>query len=280
MTGVASGVGQSFADTVTTGPLAIAIAVAVLAGLASFLSPCMLPLVPSYLSYITGLSGADLAVRQAPVGERPGEAADDVTVTVARPAAVGRGRVLGGSLLFVGGFTTVFVSYGAAFGNLGARLVVHQQAVERALGAVTVVLGLAFLGRVPLLHREARLRWLPRSGLAGAPLLGVAFGVGWTPCVGPTLGAVQTLAYTTASAQRGALLSAAYCLGLGLPFVLAGLGLRRTMGVLGIARRHSVGIQRTGGAMLIAVGLLLALGWWNILMIQMRGWIGGFSTVI
>lgn len=254
--------GAGFASTVTTGPLIAAVAVALVAGLVSFLSPCVLPLVPGYLSYVTGLSGADL---------------DDPT---AGPGRLMRGRILAGSALFVLGFTAVFVAYGALFGGLGHLLAVHQSAIERVVGALVVLLGLAFLGLVPGLQREVRLHRLPASGLAGAPLLGVVFGVGWTPCVGPTLGAVQGLAYTTASAGRGALLSAAYCLGLGLPFVAFGLGYRWLLGVLGVARRHARWVTRAGGALLIVLGLLLLTGTWNDLTITMRDWVAGFTPAV
>ncbi len=257
----AAGVGDRFADTVTSGSFVAALGVAVVAGLVSFGSPCMLPLVPGYLSYVAGLSGADVTARENGETGR-------------------RGRVLAGAALFVAGFTAVFVSYGAAFGNLGAVLVQHQRAAEGVLGAVTVLFGLAFLGLVPLLQREVRIRRLPSAGLSGAPLLGVVFGVGWTPCVGPTLGAVQTLAFSAASAGRGAVLSAGYCAGLGLPFLIAALGLRRGMGVLAFLRRNSRWLTRIGGAAMVAVGVLLATGVWDVLMIHLRVAFSGFSTVI
>ncbi len=246
-----------FASTVTSGPLVAAVVVAAIAGLVSFLSPCVLPLVPGYLSYVTGLSGADL-----------------------EPGARQRGRVLAGSALFVLGFTAVFVAYGAFFGGLGHALAAHQSAIERVVGAVVILLGLAFLGLVPGLQREFRLHRLPASGLAGAPLLGVVFGVGWTPCVGPTLGAVQMLAYTSASAGRGALLSAAYCLGLGVPFVAFGLGYRRLLGALGPARRHARWVTRAGGALLVVLGILLLTGTWEDLTITMREWVAGFTPAV
>jgi len=239
-----------------------AIAVAVLAGLVSFLSPCILPLVPGYLSYMTGLSGAEL--------DDPG-AAERGRV---------RGRILLGTTLFVLGFTAVFVSYGALFGGLGRALATHQGVVERIIGAVVIVLGLAFLGLVPGLDREVRLRRLPVSGLAGAPLLGVVFGIGWTPCVGPTLGAVQGLAYTSASAGRGAVLSAAYCAGLGLPFLGVGLGYRRLLGALGVVRRHARWVTRAGGALLVVLGLLLLTGLWDDLTISLRDWAGSFTPAV
>ncbi len=183
--------------------------------------------------------------------------------------------MLAGAVLFVLGFTAVFVSLGAIFGGLGAALLRHQQAVERLLGAVVVILGLAFLGLLPGLQREVRIRRLPAAGLAGAPLLGVVFGLGWTPCLGPTLGAVQALAYSTASAGRGALLSAAYCLGLGVPFVLAALGLRWVVGTFRVVRRNARWVSYAGGGLLVAIGLLLVTGEWDQLMIFLRNWAAG-----
>lgn len=268
----AAGVGERFADTVLSGPLVLAVAVAALAGLVSFMSPCVLPLVPGYLSYVTGMAGAEATSDSA--GPDPAGAGAVAVRTR------GRHRTVLGALLFVLGFTAVFVSYGLAFGNLGRLLFQYQEGIQRVLGGVTVVMGLAFLGLVPALQREARIRRLPRTGLAGAPLLGVLFGVGWTPCIGPTLGAVQTLAFDSATAGKGALLSAAYSLGLGVPFVLAALGLRRGTAALAVLRRHSRTITRMGGAMLLAVGLLLLTGWWDELTIQLRVWAAGFGTVI
>lgn len=245
--------------TLSSGPLLVGMAVAALAGLVSFASPCVLPLVPGYLAYVTGLSGADLT-RGA--------------------SAHRRGSVLAGSLLFVLGFTAVFVAYGALFGGLGRALASYQTLIQQVIGAMIVVLGLAFLGFVPPLQRQARLRRLPASGLAGAPLLGVVFGVGWTPCVGPTLGAVQGLAYESASAGRGALLSAAYCIGLGAPFVVFGLGFRWALGLTAFLRRHGRTVTRLGGAMLVAVGLLLVTGLWNDMTIWLRVMTGSFTTAV
>lgn len=268
----AAGVGERFADTVTSGPLVLAVAVATLAGLVSFVSPCVLPLVPGYLSYVTGMAGAEVTSKSADTN--PGGAA---AVAV---RARGRHRTVLGAVLFVLGFTAVFVSYGLAFGNLGRLLFQYQEGIQRVLGGVTVVMGLAFLGLVPALQREARIRRLPGTGVAGAPLLGVLFGVGWTPCIGPTLGAVQTLAFDSATAGKGALLSAAYSLGLGLPFVVAALGIRRGAGALALLRRHSRTITRIGGAMLLVVGLLLLFGRWDDITIQLRSWAAGFGTII
>lgn len=285
MTVLADGVGAGFAHTVTSGPLLLAFLVAMVAGLVSFLSPCVLPLVPGYLSYVTGLSGADL---DSVDRRRPASLVDSAqsrveggsSATVTRSATRVRGRVLAGSVLFVLGFTVVFVAYGALFGSLGRLLAEHQALVERIVGVVVIALGLAFLGVLPGAQREVRLHRFPASGLVGAPLLGVVFGVGWTPCVGPTLGAVQGLAYESASAGRGALLSVAYCLGLGLPFVLFGLGLRSVLGATDLVRRHAQWVTRVGGVLLIVLGVLLVGGWWDELTIQLRVWVGSFATVV
>jgi cytochrome c-type biogenesis protein len=181
-------------------------------------------------------------------------------------------------LLFVLGFTAVFVAYGTLFGALGNALVQYQGAITRVLGVVVIALGLAFVGLIPGAQREWRLHRIPDVGLWGAPLLGVIFGLGWTPCIGPTLGAVQTLAFTEASAARGALLSVFYCLGLGLPFVIVGLLFRRMLGALGAVRRRSVLVMRIGGVLLIAIGLLLVTGTWDDLTIGLRSWAGGFGV--
>jgi cytochrome c-type biogenesis protein len=248
-------VGETFGETVLSGSLLVAVPVAVVAGLVSFLSPCVLPLVPGYLSYVTGLSGTEIA------GGR-------------------RGRVLTGTLLFVAGFTAVFVSYGALFGGLGSVLVQHAEVITRALGVVTIGLGLLFAGWLPGLSAEWRLHASPRVGLVGAPLLGALFGIGWTPCFGPTLAAVQVLAFDEASALRGALLSVAYCVGLGLPFVVAALAYRRALGAFGWVRRHQVWVMRVGGAMLVVLGFLLVTGAWSQLVASMQGWIGSFEVVV
>jgi len=252
-------VGDRFGSIAASGSLAFAVPIAALAGLVSFLSPCVVPLVPGYLSYVTGLSGAELA----------GRAGD-----------VRRSRVLVGTALFVLGFTAVFVSYGLLFGSLGASLREHQDVIVRVLGVLTIVLGLAFAGWLPGLSREWRVHGVGRVGLAGAPLLGVLFGLGWTPCIGPTLAAVQTLAFTEASAARGALLSLAYCIGLGLPFLLAGIAYSRALGTFGWVRRHRVWVMRAGGLMLVALGVLLVTGLWGEMVAQMQGWIGGFEVVV
>lgn len=269
--------------TVTDGPFLLAAPIAAAAGLVSFLSPCCLPLVPGYLSYMTGLTGAELeSGYPADRGQLggSGEAAGTSTATLSRTSRHTRSRTLAGSVLFVLGFSSVFVAAGAAFGGVGSLLAAHQGTVDVVAGAFTVLLGAAFLGLVPALQRDVRVRRLPRVGLAGAPVLGVVFGVGWTPCLGPTLAAVQTLAFTQATAMRGAALTLVYCLGLGLPFIAAALAFRRALSVFAVVKRHYALVTRAGGAMLIAVGLLLISGLWTDLIIGLRGWIGGFTTVL
>jgi cytochrome c-type biogenesis protein len=257
-----SGVGDSFARVVTGGPFVVAALVAAVAGLVSFLSPCVLPLVPGYLSYVGGLSGTE-AVASAPAG-------DGAVATRTRV----RSRTVLGAVLFVLGFTAVFVAYGVLFGRLGALLIDHQRLLERILGVVVILLGLAFLGWLPGVSRELRIHRFPAAGLAGAPLLGVVFGLGWTPCIGPTLGAVQSLALSTAGAGRGAALSAAYCLGLGVPFVLVAVGARWLVSALGAVRRHANLVTYVGGGLLVVLGLLLVTGLWSEMTIELTSRVG------
>ncbi|RNL65840.1 cytochrome c biogenesis protein CcdA [Nocardioides marmoriginsengisoli] len=224
----------------------LAVPVAVAAGLVSFLSPCVVPLLPGYLSYMTGLAGLDLN-------------------------SANRGRMLAGSTLFVFGFSVVFVSYGAAFGSLGAWLWRFQDTISVVLGAMTVLVGVAFLGRLSWLQRDVRFHRLPAVGVAAAPLLGVLFGLGWTPCIGPTLSAITWLAMNEGSAQRGAALGLAYCLGLGLPFIAAAVAYQRMLGAISWVRRHQRIVSTSGGVMLIAVGLLLVTGLWDRAVDAVRG---------
>lgn len=264
-----SGVGDSFARTVTDGPVLLAALVAAVAGVVSFLSPCVLPLVPGYLSYVGGLSGSSVA--------DDSEGAGGVAV---RTRA--RNRTVLGAVLFVLGFTAVFVAYGLLFGRLGALMVEHQKGLQRILGVVVILLGLAFLGVLPGTSREFRLHKLPAAGLAGAPVLGIVFGLGWTPCIGPTLGAVQSLAFSSSGAGRGAALSAAYCLGLGVPFVLVALGTRWAVGALGVVRRNARLVTYVGGGLLVLLGLLLVTGLWGQLTIELTSRVGqgGVGTSI
>lgn len=238
-----------------TGSLILAVPVAFAAGIVSFLSPCVLPLVPGYLSYATGLSAQELLE-----GGR-------------------RSRVLLGTTLFVLGFGLVFISYGALFGGLGSTLARQEAVISRVLGVVTIVMGLIFAGWLPW-FREWRPNVKTSFGLAGAPLLGALFGIGWTPCIGPTLAAVQTLAFTEANAARGAFLGFIYCLGLGLPFVILGLAIQRAFSVLSFLRQRQRLLMTIGGVMLIAIGLLLVTGVWNNLVIEMRSLVSGFTPAL
>ncbi len=242
-------------STILDGSLLAAVPIAVAAGAVSFLSPCVLPLVPGYLGYVTGLTGVDLAHQR-------------------------RGRMVAGIGLFVLGFTAVYVTIGATAGALGATLQRHQTGLTQVLGGVTIVLGLIYLGALPVLQGSARIDVRPTAGLAGAPLLGAVFGLGWTACTGPTLGAILALAGIGGSAVRGALLATAYCLGLGLPFLFAGIAYRRAMGAFVALRRHSLTVSRAGGVLLVVVGVLLVTGVWTHLMDDLRGSISGFETVI
>jgi cytochrome c-type biogenesis protein len=265
--------GDSFRDTVLTGPLLLSLPVAVLAGLVSFLSPCVLPLVPGYLSYVTGLTGVDLAESTASEST-----ASEGTVLVRE--RVVRGRVLLGATLFVLGFSAVFITEGALFGGIGAQLGGHQVLVNRVLGLVTILLGLAFMGLIPGMQREVRVHALPAAGLAGAPLLGILFGAGWTPCLGPTLGAVQTLAFQDGSAGRGAILTAAYCLGLGIPFLMTAVAFRRAMAAFAVVKRHYDVVLRVGGGLLVLIGLLLVSGVWQHLVVNLQTYIRDFNVSV
>lgn len=237
----------SVSDTITAGSLLLAVPLAFAAGLVSFLSPCVAPLVPGYLSLITGLSADELAAARGH-----------------------RHRALAGTVGFTLGFGILFVSYGAAFGSIGSVLAQHQSTIARLLGLLVILLGIAYLGGIPMLEREFGPHMRGRGGVLMSPLLGVAFGLGWVPCVGPTLAAVQTLAFNQGSAWRGALLSLLYSLGLGLPFIVIGLFFERSLVALGWMRRHRRRIQRLGGAMLVLLGVLLVTGLWDQLSIWMR----------
>lgn len=252
--------GSSFADTATSGPLFFAIFAAALAGLVSFLSPCVLPLMPGYLSYVTGLAGADLdsALGLPPKVE---EAGGGVAVQT-RPTA-GRGRVLAGTSLFVLGFAVVFSLIASLVANIGITLQSHRRLLDIIIGSLIIVLGLAFIGLIPGLQGEMRISKLPAAGLIGAPIFGAVFGLSWLPCTGPTLAAVLGLAATSGGTGRAVVLALAYSLGLGIPFVLFGLFFRRLLGVFKAVRRNSRWVTRIGGALLILVGLALVTGSWN-----------------
>jgi cytochrome c-type biogenesis protein len=243
-----------------SGPLLLATGLAMLAGAVSFASPCVVPLVPGYLAYLTGLVGAE------GTGQR-------------------RGRVLGAVTLFVLGFSVVFTASVVTVLGIADRLVVNEVILQRVGGVVTIAMGLVFIGLVPALQRELRIHPHPGLGprhVLGAPLLGAVFGLGWTPCLGPTLAGVIALAVGTPGGglARGVLLVAAYCLGLGLPFLLLALGARRAVRAVAWLRTHVRGVQLAGGALLVVVGLLLVTGLWAELIAVLRGPVTGFETPI
>jgi cytochrome c-type biogenesis protein len=231
----------------------------VLAGLVSILSPCVLPLVPGYLSYVTGLAGADL---DATVAASDRTAEGGAVAVATRPVRV-TGRVLAGTVLFVLGFAVVFTLLATLVANIGIALQTHKRILDIVLGVLVIVLGLAFMGLVPGMQREVRIHRLPNAGLVGAPVFGALFGLSWMPCTGPTLAAVLGLATTSGQTDRAAVLALAYSLGLGLPFVAFGLFFRRLLGVVKAIRRNSRWVTRIGGVLLILVGIALVTGGWN-----------------
>lgn len=233
----------------------LALPVALLAGLVSFFSPCVLPLLSGYLSYATGLSATDVEGRRRPW------------------------RLLVGTALFIAGFTVVFVATGALAGTLGRWLFEWAGWITRILGLVTILLGLAF-AQVISIGGEWRLRWVPRAGIAAAPLLGLVFGLGWTPCIGPTLSVVLTLALNEGSAVRGGVLAGVYCLGLGLPFLAGALAYSQMTTMVARVRRNQAALMRAGGVLLIIVGLLLVSGVWDQLMAWIRQWVSQFEVVV
>ncbi|MDN4613668.1 cytochrome c biogenesis protein CcdA [Leifsonia sp. F6_8S_P_1B] len=244
------GIGQ----IVFSGQLLLALPVALLAGLVSFASPCVLPLVPGYLAYVGGMSD-------------PGAKRD-------------RSRVLTGVALFILGFAVVFVAYGAAFGALGLWLVRWQEVVIRVLGVLVIVMGLVFIGQFSFLQRTIKPSWRPATGLIGAPLLGIVFGLGWTPCIGPTLAAISALSVGTGSPWRGALLGLFYCIGLGIPFLLVALGFDWVAGSVVFLKRHIRAINIIGGVLLVVIGILMATGLWSQLMSQFLAVIQGFEPAL
>jgi cytochrome c-type biogenesis protein len=239
---------EFFVNNLFDGFLLVAIPLAILAGLVSFASPCVLPLVPGYLSFAAGYSQA-------------------------------RGRIFLGSLLFVLGFSALFISYGLLFGSIGTQISVHEEIITRVLGVFTIILGLIFAGAFPMMP-TVRPRISTTGGLVGAPVLGFLFGIGWTPCIGPALATVQTLAFSESSAFRGALLSFGYCIGLGLPFIATGLFFDKSEKLRKFLTRHGRSISIFGGVLLILIGLLQVTGIWNSLMIDLRSTISKFTPVI
>jgi cytochrome c-type biogenesis protein len=247
----------SWAEAAVGGSMVLAVPVALLAGLVSFFSPCVVPLLPGYLSYATGLGAAE------------------VLGGTAR-----RGRMLAGTSLFVLGIAAVFVATGTLIGGLGATLLTHTEMISRVLGVVIIALGLVFAGVLKLGRRELRFSWLPDAGVAAAPLLGVVFALGWTPCIGPTLGVVYSLAFSEATALRGGLLAFVFALGLGVPFVVAGLVYTRMARAVGFLNRHQPALLRVGGIAMVVVGVLLVTGLWTTLTADLRTTFASFVPVI
>jgi cytochrome c-type biogenesis protein len=246
-----------WAEAAVGGSMAVAIPVAMLAGLVSFFSPCVVPLLPGYLSYATGLGAAEVV-------EGPSR----------------RGRMLAGASLFVLGFAVIFVVTGVVAGSAGRALNEYRDVITRVLGGVVIVLGLIFVGVLPIGQRDLRLHRIPAVGVAAAPLVGMVFALGWTPCLSPTLGVVLNLGFNEGTALRGGLLGFAYALGLGIPFVVAGLAFTRMARAVEVLRRHQLLIMRIGGVLLVGVGLLLVTGTWDGLTAALRQWAASFETVI
>jgi cytochrome c-type biogenesis protein len=247
----------SWAEAAVGGSMALALPVALLAGLVSFFSPCVVPLLPGYVSYATGLGAAEV-VEGSPR----------------------RGRMLAGTSLFVLGFAAVFVLTGVVAGAAGRVLVEYRDVIARVLGVVIIVLGLIFAGVLKIGQRDLRSHRIPAVGVAAAPLIGVVFALGWTPCLSPTLGVVVNLGFNEGTAVRGGLLGFVYALGLGIPFVLAGLAFTKMASAVAFFRERQQLVMRIGGVLLIIVGLLLVTGTWNMLTALLRQWASSFETVI
>lgn len=248
-------------QTVADGQMLVALAVSLAAGLISFLSPCVLPLVPGYLAYVGGVAGS---------GVRTGDEKAD--------ARRDRRRVVTGVLLFIAGFSLVFVLMMALAGTVGAWLVQWEGVITRVMGAIVIVMGLVFMGLFGGFQRTKKLHVKPKVGLIGAPALGIVFAIGWTPCLGPTLATIMTLGLQTQSTGRAVVLGLAYCVGLGLPFLAAALGFGWTTQATGFFKRNIRTVNLIGGAMMVLIGLLMVTGLWSIIMFELQAVIGGYVT--
>ena len=249
-----------FAQLVTSGQLVVAVPIALLAGVVSFASPCILPLVPGYLAYIGGYT--------------------DGRSTAARGDRRGQGRLALGVLLFILGFAAVFVVGGFVFGALGLWLNEYRELITRIGGVIVILLGLVFIGQFSFLQNIVKPGWRGRSGLAGAPLLGIAFAIGWSPCTGPTLAAIDNIGFSGGSPWQGAFLALCYALGLGIPFLLIALGLGWATSAVAFLKRHIRIVNVIGGALLIAIGILMVTGVWNAWMLQLQEVLPYFQTAV
>ena len=256
---------MGFADLATDGPLLIGLLVAALAGLVSFASPCVIPLVPGYISYLTGVVGGEMTM-------------DERGVRVSRK----HWAVAGAAALFIAGFTVVFLlATVTVFGAVSA-IALNADTLMRIGGVVTILMGVVFMGAVPALQRDTRFQPKKWSTIVGAPLLGGVFALGWTPCLGPTLASIISVSVGTQglTAARGVLLVIAYCLGLGLPFLLVALGSSAAVRGIDVLRRHSRAIQIVGGVAMVMVGLMLLTGAWNSFIGWTRQLVVGFGGTI
>ncbi len=198
----------------------------------------------------------------------------------AKGGSATRRRLLLGTALFVLGFSAVFIVTTLVSATAGFWLMRWQDVITRILGVVLIVMGLVFTGRLGFLQRQVKSSWRPSTGLAGAPLLGIVFGIGWAPCIGPTLAVVISMSLTSADAGRGVLLGVAYCIGLGVPFLLVALGLGWMTRTVGFLRRHIRTVNLVGGALLVVTGVLMVSGLWSAWMLQLQGVIASYVPAI
>ena len=244
---------SSIGELVFSGPLLLALPIALAAGFVAFASPCVLPLVPGYLGYVSGFTGSTLTKRPTT-------------------------RLVVGVLLFILGFSTVFISFSIVFASLGAALIAWVDVILRIAGLLLILMGFVFIGQVSFLQRTTKLPLASANGFLGAPILGVVFGLGWAPCIGPTLIAVNTLAFSVGDVPRAAVLAVAYCLGLGIPFLLIALGFGWVTGAVDWVKRHIRAVNIAGGVILMAIGTAMVSGVWQIWMSSLQAVIGGTTT--